>query len=82
MATKVEIRFNVEKASWLPDWIKPRLTEKVPQSFTALLEALITLRLLEVLVWLIILRICNANKSSKMGTCRNQANFYLFCNEK
>ena len=27
--TKVEMRFNVQNASWIPNWIKPRLIEKV-----------------------------------------------------
>ncbi|KAH3747399.1 peptidyl-tRNA hydrolase ICT1, mitochondrial-like [Dreissena polymorpha] len=26
--TKVEVRFNVNKAEWIPDWIKPKLLEQ------------------------------------------------------
>jgi len=27
--TKVEIRFHVQSAKWIPNWIKPNLMEKV-----------------------------------------------------
>ncbi|XP_045212282.2 peptidyl-tRNA hydrolase ICT1, mitochondrial-like [Mercenaria mercenaria] len=26
--TKVEVRFNIDKASWIPEWIKPKLKEQ------------------------------------------------------
>lgn len=36
VATKVEMRFNVEKATWIPEWVKPRLLEKVSNTSFAL----------------------------------------------
>uniref|UniRef100_A0A0B6ZMY7 Large ribosomal subunit protein mL62 n=1 Tax=Arion vulgaris TaxID=1028688 RepID=A0A0B6ZMY7_9EUPU len=32
--SKVEIRFHVESASWIPDWIKPRVTEQAEGKIT------------------------------------------------
>jgi len=34
VATKVEVRFNVQQASWIPDWIKPRLMEREANRIT------------------------------------------------
>ncbi|CAG5117721.1 unnamed protein product [Candidula unifasciata] len=32
--SKVEIRFHLESASWIPDWIKPRIIEKAEGKLT------------------------------------------------
>ncbi|XP_067933098.1 la-related protein 7-like [Watersipora subatra] len=42
VATKVELRFNVREATWIPDWIKPRLMEKEANRITKHGELIVT----------------------------------------
>ncbi|KAF6041234.1 hypothetical protein EB796_000465 [Bugula neritina] len=42
VATKVELRFNLQNAKWIPDWIKPRLAERESNRITKHGEMILT----------------------------------------